>query len=157
MDADLWRPRVRDYLGLKSSRGISDLLAEPDAEIDSCVSKAGNLHVISGGTSLTDPVGLLSSQRAQQVLKQLREKYRLIILDSPPIVPAADSHVLAKLADGVLVVVRARETKRELLRRALESLGAKNVLGVVLNDVNYGDTNYAYAYRYYQRPSVGGR
>ncbi len=157
IDADLWRPRVNDYLGLNSSKGIADLLTNPGTEIDACIEKAGNLDVIPGGTCLADPVGLLSSPRAGEVLKQLQQRYRLIVLDSPPIVPAADSHVLAQMADGVLMVVRARQTKRELFRRALESLGAKNLLGVVLNDVNYGDTNYAYAYRYYQRASVGGR
>jgi polysaccharide chain length determinant protein (PEP-CTERM system associated) len=157
IDADLWRPRVSEYLGLKSSRGISDLLAEPEMDLDSCIAKVGNLDVISGGTLLSNPVGLLASGHARQLLQQLRQRYRLIVLDSPPIVPAADSHVLAGLADGVVVVVRARQTKRELFRRALESLGANNVLGVVLNDVNYGDTNYAYAYRYYQRECVGGR
>jgi Mrp family chromosome partitioning ATPase len=81
----------------------------------------------------------------------MRKEYRLIVLDSPPIVPIADSHVLAGLADGVVIVVRARQTRRELFRRAIESLGAANILGVVLNDVEYGDTRYAYAYRHYQR------
>ncbi len=157
VDGDLWRPRVSEYMGLNSPRGIGDLLAEPDADIDSCIAKVANLDVLCGGSLLPNQVGLLASQRARQVLKQLQQKYRLIVLDSPPIVPTADSHVLAGLADGVLVVVRARQTKRELFRRALESLGGNNVLGVVLNDVNYGDTNYAYAYRYYQRECLGGR
>ena len=79
------------------------------------------------------------------------------MLDSPPIVPIADSHFLAGLADGVVIVVRARQTRRELFRRAVESLGATNILGVVLNDVEYGDTRYAYAYRYYQRHYMGRR
>ena len=77
------------------------------------------------------------------------------MLDSPPIVPIADSHILAGLADGVVIVVRARRTPRELFRRAIESLSASNVLGIVLNDVEYGDTRYGYAYEYYQRHNVG--
>jgi polysaccharide biosynthesis transport protein len=157
VDGDLWRPRVSQYLGIEARRGVSELLTEDGTPIDSCVAHTANLDVIGGGSPLADPAGLLSSERAGQVLQQLRDRYRLIVLDGPPIVPTSDSHVLAGLADGVLLVVRARQTKRELLKRALESLNANNLLGVVLNDVNYRDTEYAYAYRYYQRECVGGR
>jgi Mrp family chromosome partitioning ATPase len=66
-------------------------------------------------------------------------------------VPIADSHFLAGMSDGVILVIRARQTRRELLQRAVESLGPTNILGVVLNDIELGDTRYAYAYRYYQR------
>jgi Mrp family chromosome partitioning ATPase len=71
--------------------------------------------------------------------------------------PIADGHILAGLADGVVLVIRARHTRRELLQRAVETLGASNVLGVVLNDVEYGDTRYAYVYRYYQTHYLGRR
>jgi Mrp family chromosome partitioning ATPase len=98
-----------------------------------------------------NPVGLLASNRAREIFGRLQKEYRLIVVDSPPLVPTADSHILAGLADGVLVVARARQTKRELFQRALESLESANLLGVVLNDVDYGDTRYAYAYHYYQR------
>ena len=56
-------------------------------------------------------------------MRELRQEYQLVILDSPPIVPIADSHILAGLADGVLMVVRARRTRPELFRHAMESLG----------------------------------
>jgi polysaccharide chain length determinant protein (PEP-CTERM system associated) len=158
VDSDLRRPMVHKYLGLnlvpENAMGFSDLLAQTHAEIGSYISKVGNLDVIPGGTLPENPVGILSSPRAQELLARMRRQYRLIILDSPPIVPIADSHVLAALADGVVIVVRARQTRRELFRRAIQSLSAANVLGVVLNDVEYGDTRYAYAYRHYQRHYV---
>lgn len=158
VDSDLRRPMVHKYLGLnlgpESAKGFSDLLAKTDGEAGSYITKVGNLDVIKGGTPPENPVGILSSPRAQELLAQMRRQYRLIILDSPPIVPIADSHVLATLADGVVIVVRARQTRRELFRRAIQSLSAANVLGVVLNDVEYGDTRYAYAYRHYQRHYV---
>jgi capsular exopolysaccharide synthesis family protein len=158
VDSDLRRPMVHQYLGLnrgpENTKGFSDLLAQTDEEIGSYILKVGNLDVIPGGTLPENPVGILSSPRAQELLAQMRRQYRLIILDSPPIVPIADSHVLAALADGVVIVVRARQTRRELFRRAIQSLSTANVLGVVLNDVEYGDTRYAYAYRHYQRHYV---
>lgn len=155
VDADLRRPRVHEYLGLKSTKGLSDLLIHSNGAIDTCITRIRNLDVIPGGAPPANPVGLLASLRSREMIARLRDEYRLIVLDSPPIVPTADSHILAGLADGVLIVVRARQTRRELLRRAIESLGGTNVLGVVLNDVEYGDTRYAYAYRYYQRHYLG--
>jgi capsular exopolysaccharide synthesis family protein len=151
VDSDLRRPQVHHYLGLETTRGLSDLLAGTGSDVGPYISTLGDLDVVAGGASPVNPVGLLASQRAREILAELRKQYRLIVLDSPPIVPIADSHVLAGIADGVVIVVRARQTRRELFRRAVESLGAANVLGVVLNDVEYGDTRYAYAYRHYER------
>jgi Mrp family chromosome partitioning ATPase len=104
-----------------------------------------------GGTHFSDPAGLLTSRRMREILARLREEYQLIVFDSPPIVPIADSYLLSGLADGVILVIRARQTRRELLQLAVESFGATNILGVVLNDVEYANTPYAYAYQYYQR------
>jgi polysaccharide chain length determinant protein (PEP-CTERM system associated) len=155
VDSDLRRPQVHQYLGLKAAKGFSDLLAETEGDITSFISKVGNLDVIAGGAPPVNPVGLLASLKTRELLARLRKEYRLVVLDSPPIVPIADSHILAGLADGVVIVVRARQTRSELFRRAIESLGDANVLGVVLNDVEYGDTRYAYAYRNYQRHYLG--
>jgi polysaccharide biosynthesis transport protein len=155
LDGDLRRPHVHTHLGLNPAKGFSDLLRRPDGDVNSYISKFQNLYVIAGGAEPVNPVGLLASRRVGEILARLRNEFQFVVLDSPPIVPIADSHILAGLADGVLIVVRARRTPRELFRRAIESLGATNVLGVVLNDVEYGDTRYGYAYEYYQRHNVG--
>jgi len=155
VDGDLRRPEVHNHLGLSPAKGFSDLLLRPDGDVNSYTTKFQNLYVIGGGPEPVNPVGLLASRRAAEIFAHLRKEFQFIVLDSPPIVPIADSHILAGLADGVVIVVRARSTPRELFRRAIESLGSSNVLGVVLNDVEYGDTRYGYAYEYYQRHSVG--
>jgi Mrp family chromosome partitioning ATPase len=142
-------------LGLKTTKGFGDLLAQTGGEISHYISKLGSLDVIVGGDPPANPVGLLASTQARELLARLRKEYALIVIDSPPIVPIADSHILAGMADGVVIVVRARQTRRELFRRAIQSLSAANVLGVVLNDVEYGDTRYAYAFRNYQRHYLG--
>jgi len=157
VDCDLRRPQVHERLGLKGQRGLSDLLAVSDCDVDPFISKVGNLWVMPGGTQLSDPAGLLSSRRMREILARLREEYQLIVFDSPPIVPIADSYLLSGLADGVILVIRARQTRRELLQLAVESFGATNILGVVLNDVEYGNTPYAYAYQYYQRHYMSRR
>jgi succinoglycan biosynthesis transport protein ExoP len=156
LDGDLRRPQVHERLGLPPDHGFSDLLLGAD-DISEYVSKVEDLYVIPGGAHLANPVGVLASRRAREVLARLKKEFQFILLDTPPIMPIADGHILAGLADGVVLVVRARHTRRELLQRAVETLGASNVLGVVLNDVEYGDTRYAYVYRYYQTHYLGRR
>ena len=155
VDCDLRLPQVKLRLGLKTEKGLSDLLASRETDYHPYISKIGKLHVIPGGAPPQNPVGLLASRRAHELFEQLRQEYSLVVLDSPPIVPIADTHILAGLADGVVMVVRARKTKPQLFQRAIESLDAPNVMGVVLNDVEYADTPYAYAYRYYQQHYLG--
>jgi len=154
LDADLRRPRIHQYFGFQPNQGFSDLLARGD-NLASCVVKIGNLHIVPGGSPPLNPLGLLTSRRAQDVFARLRKEFRFVVLDTPPIMPIVDSHILANVADGVLIVVRARVTRRELFRRAVETLNASNVLGVLLNDIEYRDTRYAYVYKYYQEHYLG--
>jgi len=72
-------------------------------------------------------------------------------VDAPPVLPIADSHILAGLCDKVLFVVRARQTPRELFQHAIEGFEPSHVLGAVLNDVDYQKSRYAYAYQYYKK------
>jgi polysaccharide biosynthesis transport protein len=149
LDSDLRLPQVQERLGLKVERGFSELLSDAHCELDGCISRIGNLDVISGGGKRSNPAGLLASQQARDLLAQLRDEYQLVIIDSPPLVPIPDSHILAGLADCVLLVVRARKTRQELFQRAVDSLDGANMI-VVLNDVDYNATPYAHAYQYHQ-------
>jgi polysaccharide biosynthesis transport protein len=150
IDGDLRRPQVHQRLGFEPAMAFSDLLSG-GTDVASYIKKIGNLDVITGGSEPINPVGLLAAPRTREILAQLREQYDLIVVDSPPLIPIADSHILAGLADGVLLVVRARKTHPELFQRILKDLDAANVIGVVLNDVEFAATPYAYAYHYYQR------
>ena len=156
LDGDLRRPQVHESLELKTKEGFSDLLLRPEDDMNRYVSRVGNLYVMPGGTEVANPVSLLASRRTSEVLARLRKEFRFIVVDSPPIMPVADAHIFAGLADGVVIIVRARQTRRELFQRAVESLSASNALGLVLNDVQFGDTRYAYAYHYQQRKTMTG-
>jgi polysaccharide chain length determinant protein (PEP-CTERM system associated) len=149
IDSDLRLPQVQQRLGLKVEEGFSELLSGTGRDLGAYISTVGNLDVICGGRKTANPAGLLASQRARDVLAQLREEYQVVVIDGPPLVPIADSHILAGLADSVMLVVRARQTSVELFHRAVESLGEANMT-VVLNDVDYSATPYAHAYQYHQ-------
>ncbi len=155
IDADLRLPQVADRLGIDPEKGLGDWLKNSAGEAKDYVTQAEDLDVISGGLKPADPVAVLASPRMREILAQLRQTYECIVIDSPPVVPVADSHVLAELGDGVLVVVRAGRTRPELFRRALESLETAKVLGVVLNGLDIAASPYAYAYRYYQQHYLG--
>lgn len=153
IDGDMRKPRIHEYLNLKvfEGRGFYHLLLNGDVDYSKHLVKARNMHVIPGSPATGNPVAVLSSPKARTLFDQLRQDFRYIIVDAPPTLPVADSHLLAGLSDKVLFVVRARKTPRELFQHAVESFDSTNLMGAVLNDVDYQRSRYAYAYEYYKK------
>jgi non-specific protein-tyrosine kinase len=108
-----------------------------------------------GGSSLANPVALLSSKNANDLLHRLRAEFDFVVIDTPPVLPVADSHILAGLVDGVIIVVRARHTRREAIALGLENFQTPNLLGAVINDVDLNSSGYASAYEYYNHTYAG--
>ena len=126
---------------LVGNRKINDVIFE---------TKIPDLHVIPSGPIPPNPSEILGSKRMKELLDKLRLDFNKIIIDSPPIAAVTDSSILAKSADGVVLVVRAGETAREIVRTGVEQLkgiGA-HVLGAVLNGVDTANDSYYY-YQYY--------
>jgi polysaccharide chain length determinant protein (PEP-CTERM system associated) len=153
VDADMRKPRIGEYLKLSVSpdRGFHNLLVNADAKPENYVQKLKNVYIIPGGVASANPVAALSSPKARALFDKLKQEFAYIVVDAPPVLPIADSHILAGLADKVLFVVRARQTPRELFQHAIEGFEAANLLGAVLNDVDYQRSRYAYAYEYYKK------
>jgi polysaccharide biosynthesis transport protein len=155
IDSDLRKPRAHEYLGIPSSKGFSDLLKSPDGDTAAHLWKLKDLYVMPGGNSLRNPVSLLTSKNAASVLQRLRQEFDFIVIDTPPVLPVVDSHILAGLADGAIIVVRARYTRREAVALGLESFQASNLFGAVINDVDPHGSGYASAYTYYNQHYAG--
>ena len=154
IDADMRKPRVNEYAGISvpGIKGFHDLLRNPDDGLEKYVHKVkGDIYIIPGVVPATNAVAALSSPKTRAVFERLRQEFAMIIVDAPPTLPIADSHILSGLSDKVVFVVRARQTPRELFQHAVESFDATNVLGAVLNDVDYHRSRYAYAYEYYKK------
>jgi polysaccharide biosynthesis transport protein len=175
IDCDVRRPRLHGLFQVPRSPGLMDLLTpsyngdgngsltfDPSAgRTDSGrpvtdVIRATNvrgLSLLTCGALPTNPSGLLSGVRMRVLLKELAKSFDLVILDTPPVLATADAGILASLADGVLLVVRAGQTDRVAAKRAhqqLVNVGAR-VVGTVLNDPGgevsqYGDYYYPYDY-----------
>jgi capsular exopolysaccharide synthesis family protein len=153
IDADMRKPRIADYLQLTTSEDASfqHLLLRGDGAPERYITRFNDIDVIPGGVAEANPVAALSSPKARALFEGLKQKFAYIVVDTPPVLPIADSHLLAGLTDKVLLVVRARRTPRELFQHAVEGFDTASLLGAVLNDVDYQRSRYAYAYEYYKK------
>ncbi len=153
IDGDLRRARLHLSLGAPASPGLTDYL-RGDADEMSIVQhgEEGNLCFIPRGNEVANPSELLSNGRLKKLLDLLGPVFDWVILDSPPCVPVADASILANHCDGVLLVVRAGSTRTPVAQRACQELREKNIVGVVLNEIN--DSNMSGSH-YYQADGYG--
>jgi protein-tyrosine kinase len=157
IDADLRRPTVATRLGLADgdTRGLVDAIANEGTRIQDVtqIVNGFNLAVVPAGVTAVPIHELLRSARLETILKEARHSYDFIVLDTPPLLPVFDTALLARLVDGVLVVVAANRTPRKLLGEALNLLDPAKVLGIVFN----GDARPLFGYydsayqRYFQK------
>lgn len=157
IDTDMRRPRLHKAFGVPNDVGVSSLVVGEGRVEDALKStEVPGLFVLPCGPVPPNPAELLHTKAFADLLNQLGEKFDRIVLDSPPVGAVADAVVLATQADGVVLVLKAGQTHREVAQRTVKALRdvKANIYGAVLNDVNlekskYGDYYYGYAYRYY--------
>jgi len=107
-----------------------------------------NLFVLPAGATPPNPSELLASTRTGFLLAQLRQRFDLLLIDSPPVIPVSDALLLAPQTDGVVLIARSGKTNRKLATDALRRLGTAraNVIGCVLNRADLRSHGY---YNYY--------
>lgn len=159
IDADFRRPRIAKLFGIDAEIGMAAVCAgKAELEDATYTSHVANLSIMPGGKRPSNPAELLSSNRFGELIDMLREKYDMIIIDTPPLLAVSDPGAVAAIVDGVVLTMRLRRNVRPLATRAgriLESVDAR-VLGVVINGVSseagygysYGYNDYRYAYKY---------
>lgn len=151
VDCDMRRPRLQRLFGVGRERGVTTALLNPST-LDSAIvpTEVPNLSVLPLGPIPPNPSELLHSDAFSRLLDTLSERFDRVVLDSPPIAPVTDATILSTKVDGTLVVVRAFQTKREVARRAVQSIRSVGgrIVGAVLNAVDLTRSDYGY-YRYY--------
>jgi capsular exopolysaccharide synthesis family protein len=162
LDGDLRRPRIHKIFGLSRDNGVSNVLAGSVDQNAAVIQSTDipNLSVITSGPVPPNPSELLGSKRMTKFLDMLRERYDRIIIDCTPVTAVTDASVLASFVDGVVVVLKANESTKEVARSALEGLDRvkAKVLGVVLNAVDLSkESSYYYHYYYYYYGEDGGK
>ena len=145
VEADMRRPALAALFGVRPEPGLVDVLVGAATLEDALVSVPGhNLFVLPAGQAAGRSTELLASSMMSRVAEALRARFDRIVIDTPP-VTLADTHVLARLADGVLFVVRAGVTPQPALEHALAGVDRDRVMGIVLNAVETTPSEYAYA------------
>ena len=153
IDADFRRPMQHKIFGFKNEvqRGLSTVLAgEIDiaSAIRDCPTEG--LNLLTSGPEVPNPSELLNGPAFAGLLEKLKETYDRIIIDSPPVMPVADSQILAAICDVTILVLRADKSTRKLgqqARDALMGVGA-NIFGAVVNDVSKSQSRYGYYSHY---------
>jgi len=152
VDVDLRKPSCHRALGIENDRGLSSYLAgQVERAAITRELATPRLFFIPAGPPPPNPAELVGSARMREALAAARAEYDFVIVDSPPVIPVTDAVVLARAADGVLLVVKGHDTPRELVRRARDQLaqtGAR-LLGAVVNNVDLGWSDMYFYNRYY--------
>ncbi len=148
IDADLRLPNLHTPLGAPSSPGLSDyLLGEVDEFRILQRGREENLFLIPGGKSVQNPNELLAGGKLERLLERLAPAFDWILMDSPPTIPVSDTTILAKMCDGLLMVVRAGSTPFDLAQKACQEFHDRPLLGAILNRA---DKHSGYGGYYYQ-------
>jgi capsular exopolysaccharide synthesis family protein len=153
LDSDLHRPRVHRVFGLRNNAGVTTaLIEEGNRNLDDLLQDTSTplLQVLTSGPIPPNPSELLGSTRMRQLLADLLNRSDIVVLDSPPVTALADAAILSAQVDGVLLVLDAGKTRREMARRALEALRRVQgrVIGAVLNRMPTSGSGYYYYYQY---------
>lgn len=134
IEGDLRLPAVMEMLGVEQKPGLSEYLHDERSLWESIFSAGENCPwILPGGNTPSNPLELLQSQKLPFLMGKLSTYFDWIIVDSPPVLPLADTSIWMRLADGVLLVTRRRVTEKKQLMKGLEALEPGKVLGALLN------------------------
>jgi non-specific protein-tyrosine kinase len=165
VDADLHRPRLHRIFSLRNNTGLTTaLINDTSGNLDDILqdTPVSGLHVLTSGPLPPNAAELLGSTRMRELLADLHTRSDIIVIDSPPVTALSDAAVLATQTDGVLLVLDAGHTRREVAKRAMDALGRVNarVIGALLNRMpgsGLGYYYYYYHYGYYNADDGSGR
>lgn len=151
IDCDLRRPSIHRLFRLDRTLGLADVLSD-GVPFKGVIKKTSmeNLDVVTAGKLIAHPSDLFNTQAMDTLVGELKFYYDYTIIDSPPVIPVSDPMILSQSTDGVVMVVKAGSTAREVSRRAVDILNANkaNMVGVVLNNAR-NSLPYYYDYSHY--------
>jgi polysaccharide biosynthesis transport protein len=153
VDADLRRPSLHRFFGLPNRLGFTSLIMDENLTVEDVIQDTDvpGLRVITSGPLPPNPLDMLSSKRADQLITQIKGMCDTLVLDSPPVLSVTDPLLLATHVDGALLVAGAKSTRRNLVLKSYQTLkrSGVDVIGAVLNKVRQSDLGYYYSHYYY--------
>ena len=153
IDVDLKCPTVHQCIGIRHYPGLRDVL-EGGRSVDSCLHLAGELPlwILPSGVAAGRMLELSDIHKIAAMLTEMKKQYEHIVIDAPPILPLADMHMLAGMADTLVLVVRAGLTPRGVVEMAIRTIGASSKTCVILNGLEAAGVPY-YMHDNYESPS----
>jgi capsular exopolysaccharide synthesis family protein len=153
VDADLRRPSLAKVLGRGNAHrgwGLVDAILDRRLSLDQIAWRREpfNISAVTSRRPQADTYELLANGRFGELLRDARQQYQYVIIDTPPVLPTPDSRLLAEWIDGYVIVVAADKTPRKLLEETLALLGPSKILGFVFNRESYKHSRYG---KYYYR------
>jgi capsular exopolysaccharide synthesis family protein len=147
LEGDVRRPTQSNIFGIPQKPGICEWLKGERTLIESMYRLEGpGIWIFPAGVGTGNSLELLQSGGATPMMEQLMNWFDWVVIDSPPILPLADTSVWTNMADGILLVTRQGITQKRQLKRGLEALGTQKLIGAVLNSAK-GATHTDYYYR----------
>jgi len=147
IDADLRKPSLHEFYGSNREQGLSEVL-EGRLSLNQVIQPnvVGNLDFLTAGSEVPNPAELLASYRLGELIERVRLDYDVVIIDSSPVLAVTDPTIIAAVADGILLVIRLVETRRNDVERTVELLGTLGipVLGIVINRITNVQLGYSY-------------
>ncbi len=163
VDCDLRRPTLHDLVNLPNDRGLSNYL-RGECEAIECIQQTAlpKLHLLAAGDMPISEIGVLAGDKIRVMLEDLKQRYDLVLVDSPPVLGISDGSIIAREVDYVILVIQHRRYPREIslrAKRAIEEVHG-NCVGMVLNSVSVkSDDSYYYYSNYgnYYRKADGSK
>jgi capsular exopolysaccharide synthesis family protein len=155
LDCDLRNPNIHKNFGTTLEPGLCGYLTEDNMQPYCYMRRLDRLYMITAGGMPENPVEILSLDKTRQLIEHLKRDFDLIIIDTPPLIPVSDAQIIAKLADGMLLVVRSGKTSYSHLEQSLKAIQSVRLLGLILNDVEPRKFHTNYDYRYYHHYGYG--
>jgi capsular exopolysaccharide synthesis family protein len=153
IDSDMRRPAVHRCLGIPMDSGLSARLAgtETPDNAPKAIAQIPGLHVVTAGHMPPYPSEMLASDAMPQLVARWREKFRYIVIDTPPVLAVTDAVVCARIADVVVLIARSGQSRRQSLIRTRDVLRKvrANIVGVVVNDLSFDSVEYSQYYGHY--------
>lgn len=150
VDADMRKPTLHHTFHLNNHMGLSNLLIGK-GELEQSVRDSGiqGLELLTSGQIPHNPAELLDSPMLDRLIEKMKERYDLIIFDSPPILSVSDSKIMANKCDGTVLVVNTGKTEKQSAIKARDSLTTSKayIVGVVMNNYKLSKDHY-YSYEY---------
>ena len=146
VDCDMRKPSIHKKFKISNISGTAELLLRKESFEDVANFYNENLTIITAGKIPPNPSEMLSSRAMTAFIKEMKKEFKYIILDTPPLQAVTDAQVLSTKADGVLLVVRAGSTKREMVLNSVDLIKKVHgkIICTVLNVVENKKNNYYY-------------